>query len=254
MKKSIFLLIVLMALAITSFGAVVSDFAITSGTKAMVYDQGDAIMPWQVSTTDLINGVTATNLTLVGGGFHPATQPTDATARLNVLTNGTWDTNGVSVICNDMDGANGGNAALIVEYAFTPAKHIGEIRIFSGHADSGGGRVWINCNVEVDSGSGYQMLFEEFKTGHYGLAVQDNTWSAVGALRMYQNAGNNVAVNVQKIKFSFYDVSHNDNPTPHMFRHWNDTEGGRPKPNQGTILKEIDILEGVSSEKEWTIY
>jgi hypothetical protein len=248
MKRNTSLIVLFLIMGVSSlFSAVVNDYAITTGTKAAVYDTGDTSLPWHVSSSDLINGVTAT---LVGGDFHSATVPADQTGRLNVLTNGTWDTNGYSVICSDRDIVGG--PALIVEYSFTSAKNIAEIRVFAGH-DGDGSRGFINCDVAIDHGSGYIDLYKEFKTGPYGASSHNN--SMVSAARLYQNAGNNIAVTVQKIKFTFYDVTHNDNPK-YIFKKYDDAigYGGTNIPNQGTILKEIDVLEGPSSEENWYIY
>jgi hypothetical protein len=77
----------------------------------------------------------------------------------------------------------------------------------------------------------------------------------VSAARLHQNVGTNIAIDVQKIKFTFYDVTHNGWPL-YIFKKYDDATGygGTYVPNQGTVLKEIDVIEGASGEYNWDIY
>jgi len=248
MKRNISLIVLFLIVGVSPlFSAIVNDYAITTGTKATVYDLGDASLPWHVSNSDLLNGITGT---LLQGGFHSATVPSADTDRIATLTDGVWAPNGLTVIATDYGEAFPNFYDLILEYNFTTPKNISSIIIFAGH-DGDGARGFINCDVAIDTGSGYIDLYKEFKTGPYGASAHDN--SSVSAARLYQSdAGHNIASNVQKLKFSFYDCTHNNANA--KFIKWNDNTTEGNYPNQGTILKEIDVFEGYSSEENWHIY
>ncbi len=221
------------------------SYALVSGATA--YTQAETVIGQAVSTTDIINGMTGA---VSGAGFHPATVPADAIGRANALANGLWDANSLTVI-----GADTGNTnpSFVIEYNFVAANlvaDITEIRVFSGH-DSGGDRSFINCKVEIDTGSGYTQLgSDNLRSGPFGLAKPNNpavalvTWTDPGTL----------AQDVQKVRFTFYCVSHNSTG---YFQAYNDNAApANNYPNQGTIVKEIDVLGTTSifnALGDWTM-
>jgi len=234
MKKFIALFVILAFSVVTAFAALVTEYQYIGGQ----YPNGDTNLKFHVSNSDMINGVVGT---VTSGGFHGATVGGVAN-----LTNGTWDTGGLTVIAADSDG---GVPVLVVEYTFTSAT-IYDIIIFGGH-DGDGSRGWINCNVEVDIGSGYTTLMNEVKSGVYG----DLPAAAVSSLvRLYDSAQAAIATGAIGLRFSFYDVSHNSPPS--FFQKYDDNITNPPLnyPNQGTILKEIDVYITSLPVGDWTIY
>jgi len=243
MKKLIALLFVILALSVvTAFAALVTEYQYVGAQ----YPNGDTNLTFHISSSDLINGVTGT---IVSGGFHSATQPAGNTARVATLTDGIWSSNGLTVIVDDSDG---GLPALVVEYTFS-ATPIYDIIIFAGH-DGDGARGWINCNVEVNTGSGYTTLMNEVKSGLYG----DLPAAAVSSfVRLYDSAQAAIATGVIGLRFSFYDVSHNSGTS--FFQKYDDNTTNPPLnyPNQGTVLKEIDVYNTPPVEAGcvyWTVY
>ncbi len=244
MKKVSLIFGLLLIMSTAAFTATVEDYDLTSGTKATVYDLGDATLNYTISSTDLIQGVTAT---LIAGGFHTATVPGDNPSRIATLTDGTFAADGLTVIASD---AWYPNESLVLEYSFATLVDISDIRIFSGH-DGDGARAWINAKIEVDKGAGYYTLVENLTTGEFGQPKPST--SMVGVARIYDDAAGFIAAHVEKVKFTFYSVSHNSLGT---FRAWD--YNGPPEnnySNQGTILKEIDIIGVTPTRTEgWEKY
>lgn len=217
-----------------------ANFKIFAGPKADVYDQAEALLEVAVSSTDLIQGVTGA---ITAGGFHPATVGGAAN-----LTNGTFDASGLTVIAQDNQAPN---PSLVLEYDFSAGGEVADvtgIRIFSGHDGSGGSRVFINVKVEVDSGFGYTEL-GNLSTGSFGLAAPGGSDSAVAYVEWSGSASD-----VEKIRFTFENVSHNSTG---FFQAPDDNTTNPPLnyPNQGTVLKEIDLFGTKSlSVREWDLY
>ena len=200
-------------------------------------------LSYHVSGSDLLEGNAGS---LIAGGFHGATVPGDDPSRLATLTDGTWAANGVTVIANDI--AYPGTS-LQVEWTFSTVANITDIIVFSGHDNVGRG--WINCDVEVDTGSGYSTLKSELKTGDYGQTQPGGT-TMVGYVRLYDDLGANIATAVQKLRITFHAVAHN---TTNFFQKFDDLHPPAPNnyPNMGTVLKEVDVL-GTSSVYSWELY
>jgi TolA-binding protein len=219
------------------FAYPLADYDLQSGPKEAVYDRRDAGLKWHVSNKDLLNGVQGT---VVKGGFHEASKPEDAAGRIATLTDGVWSSDGLTVVAGDIpfDDSAQGPYSLQIEYSFNEAKNISEILVFSGH-EGDGARGWINCDVDIDRGFGYDGLIAEWKTGDYGQECPK--CSTVSALRLYDDAGYAIAENVQRIRFKFWAVSHN---TTSFFQPYYERTSERAKnyPNQGTVLKEIDVF------------
>jgi hypothetical protein len=238
MKKSFILLSLFLVISSISFGALLVDYQLTSGSLATVYNLGDATLIKHVSGSDLLNGNTGT---ITAGGFHGAT-----VGDISNLTNGTWDSNGLTVIAAD-------NAYPVTsfqgEWTISPAKDIMEIVVFSGHDNVGRG--WINFKVEVDTGSGYTLLTDEAKTGDYEQ-VQPDLTTMVGYVSVYNSTGGSIAYAVSKLRITFYPVSHNSS---NFFQKYDDLHAPTPNnyPNQGTVLKEIDVIES-TAVGDWNLY
>lgn len=215
----------------------IQSFEFVYGPKATCYDLGDAVLVESISNSDLIEGVSGT---IVTGGFHGATVGGVAN-----LTNGVYDANGLSVIVADVSNVIG----LSVEYDFSPATaDIDEIVVFAGH-DGDGSRAFINCVVEYDEGSGYVQL-AQLLTGSYGTPSPGE--SVVSDVKVVDACSD--MEDVQKLKLTFYSVSHNSTG---FFQAWDDNTTTPPAnyPNQGTILKEIDVLGTIDSGVEdWRLY
>ncbi|GAB4319809.1 MAG: hypothetical protein Kow0059_13960 [Candidatus Sumerlaeia bacterium] len=242
MKRMLCTAIVLSALVLSAQAAIVSDYELTTGT----YASGDASLSVHISNSDLINGLSGT---LLSGGFHPATVPSDDPSRIATLTDGTFASNGLTVIGADTDGSS--NPSFVLEYTLPSPSGIQEIIVFSGH-DNFGDRAFITVQVEVDSGSGYVPLGVDLTTGAYGQPKPNA--SAVAFARVRDSGGGYIATNVQKIKITAHNVSHNSTG---IYKKWDDN--GPPEnnyPNQGTVFKEIDVIgvPATTGEGAWMNY
>jgi hypothetical protein len=225
-KEKILLMVILSVLAITPvFAALVEDYDIQTTTYASL----DTSLKYHISNSDLLNGQQGT---LISGGFHPATVPSDTAGRIATLTDGIFAINGLTVINQDY---GEGSPDLVLEYLFTRPYDISTIRVFAGH-DGDGSRGWINVKIDVDQGAGYSTLINNLKTGPYFQAV--STANMVSVVQLSDDAGP-AATNVNKLKFSFYCVTHNDKM---VFTPFDDNTTAGNYPNQGTITKEIDVF------------
>lgn len=195
------------------------------------YTSGDLALSEQVSNSDILEGKVGT-----GGVFHPATVG-DATN----LTNGAWDTNGLTVIMADEPGAPTGNPSCTIEYVLTNAT-IDKIVIFAGH-DSQGSRAFINCKVETkDIGGTWTQVGGNLTTGAFGTLVPGQP--AVSLVK-FESAG--MVTGAYGIRFSFYRVNNPFDPPPDIFD---------PPSNgiNGTIVKEIDVFgEDKVSVDDWSL-
>lgn len=238
MKKSVIMATLSMALlAFTASAAVVGDFQLIADTLA----NGDTNLNVKISNTDLIQGLTGT---MTGAGFHGATQPASDTDRLNTLTDGAFSNAALTVIAADTDASSA--PSCVIEYTITAAD-VWEIVAFSGH-DGDGARTFINIQVEVNTGSGFAPLGgSDLITGNYG---DSPTAASVAYARIYNDAGAPLASGVVGIRFTVQNVSHNSNG---LFKKWDDS-AVPGFPNQGTILKEIDVKTAPSNVADWTQY
>jgi hypothetical protein len=226
MKDKIVLLFILAVLTITPvFAALVEDYDVQTTT----YFSLDTSLKYHISNTDFLNGKQGT---LISGGFHSATVPSDTAGRIATLTDGVFAINGLTVINQDY---GEGSPDLVLEYPFTRPYDISTIRVFAGH-DGDGSRGWINVKIDVDQGAGYSTLINNLKTGPYFQAV--STANMVSVVQLSDDAGS-AATNVNKLKFSFYCVTHNDKM---VFTPYDDNTTAGNYPNQGTITKEIDVF------------
>ena len=234
MKKTLLItLIMFVCLTMGVSAALITTYDYVTGA----YTTGDTNLTFKLSNVDLLSGKTAT---IVSGGYHTATIPADDAGRSATLTDGTFASSGLTVIAGDYDTLS--TASLVLEYDLSTTYSISSIRIFAAH-DGDGSRAFINCDVEVDKGSGYSILASKAKTGAYGLAKGAAVSSG---LYIADNAGA-LSTGVKKIKITFFKVSHNSNGNfadPFVL----------PYPNQGTVLKEIDVFGAVSSEvNDWNM-
>jgi hypothetical protein len=213
------------------------------------YSNADANTVEKVSDTDLLNGVTSGTIT--AGGFHPATAPGGDQTRLNTLTDGAWAAGGLTVIAADNAFPSVGLQAEYDIYGlFTQVADVEKIVIFAGH-DGDGARGFINCDVEVDTGSGY-VLADSLRTGAFGKAQE----AAVSAWVSWTDLTASILTDVERVRFTFYSVSHNSTG---FFQAWDDNTTNPPLnyPNQGTIIKEIDVfgtLRPKTRVDDWTFF
>lgn len=216
------------ALAVTGQGlANVFDFL----TSSTAYSYADSQLSEQVSAADMINGIDGT---IVSGGFHSA-----YTGGVAPLTNGTWDTPGVTALVNDYGLTD---PAIVVEYPLTNAT-IDKIVIFAGH-DGDGARAFINCKVETkhSAGGAYTQLAGNLTTGAFGTAIPNTQ-----TVSLVKFAGTGIDTGVYGIKFSFYGVSNSFN-----------LAAGFAAPGadaiNGTIVKEIDVFgQNKVSVDDWSL-
>jgi hypothetical protein len=214
------------------------SFQIVVGPIGSVYNLGDATLSESISGADLMNGKI---LTLSGNGYHPATVPAGDAARTATLLDGAFAANGLTVIGADTDGND--QASLTLEYDILGTDgdvwDIDDIIVFSGHDGSGGPRAFINCVVEVDQGAGYTTLVPHMLTDIFGTPPGGPTDTAV-AFAKYTDPGTD-ADGVLKIRFTLHNVSHN---STNFFQKHNDNVTAPPSnyPNQGIVLKEIDVI------------
>lgn len=226
------------------------DYEIIS--QANAHSDGDALLSEKIVNNDLIQGLEATLLS-VAPAFHSATQPAGYSARALTLTDGSWSTNGLTVIVADKAYPDPG---MEIEYdftglvpGFTSWAVINKIVIFSGH-DGDGSRAFIDCEVEADTGSGYASIGAALVTGPFGTP-RPNQQTVCYVKRDLTLTG------VQKIKFRFWAVSHNSTG---FFQAYDDNTTNPPLnyPQQGTIIKEIDVIGTLqtppSGVNDWTIF
>ena len=225
--KKLSLVFIFLLIGALSYGALMTDYDLTSGPKASVYDLGDTTLNYFIDGADLIAGNSGA---IASGGFHGASVPSDDPSRLASITDGLFAIHGLTVIAADYGYAN---YDLVLEYTLSFKSHITDILIFSGH-DGDGARAWINADVMIDSGAGFYTLYQNLKTGPYGQAVPGDT--AVAVVRLFDDTGPNarIAGSVQKIRIGFYSVSNSF------------VDGSFQPPGtqgiNGTIIKEIDVL------------
>jgi hypothetical protein len=214
-----------------------ADSQIAIGAKADAYDQAGTVLAQAVSAVDVIEGIAGT---VTSGGFHGAYTGTTVP-----LTNGVFDSDGLTVLGADTDGT--ADASFAVEYTMPQAgADITGIRIFSGH-DSGGDRAFINAGVEIDTGVGYAPL-TDITTGAFGIAKPNNSAAAYA-----EWTGS--ALGVIAIRVTFENVSHNSTG---FFQAAADNTTAPPTayPNQATIVKEIDVFGTIlpgASVNDWMI-
>ncbi len=225
-----------------------TDYDIVSGPRSTVFDNGDTTLRYHVSDKDLLNSMIAN---CIGGGFLSASYPMDETARLATLTDGVWAQNTLTVICDDYGEFYPDFGSLVLEYAFSQPVRIADIRIFAGHHELGD-RAWINVKIDADDGISTHTLVKNLTTGIYGQSRPDE--STVSVVRLYASEQEYMISNIKKLKFTFYNVSHNSSGA---FKAYDDN--GPPEnnyPNQGTILKEIDVFGSIAKVRldAWQFY
>ena len=234
MTKPIILTVCLLCFAALPSGAeVVYEYQYLGGE----YSNGDTNLDFQVSAdaSDIVNGVTPT---LGSGGFHSATIPSDTSERLATLTDGTWDSNSVTVIAAD-------NAypdkSLQIAWTFGTPQDIYTIVIFAGHNDDGS-RAFINCKVDVTTIFGHYTLIDEARTGEYGKTPEA---AACSYLRIRNDDYGAMVAGCQLLVIEFYAPTHN---SLGVLKKYDDSSPPENNvPNQGTILKEIDVFNVATS-------
>jgi hypothetical protein len=171
------------------------EFPPVSGTSdADLPYEDENEQPLRVSDSDLLHGVVGERL---AGGFHDLTQPTGEQDRISVLTDGNFNSNGLSVILNDY-----ALPSLYVRYTFPQPMNIYDIRIFAGHFGDTGNRAFINCDILIND----ELAREELKSGILGQNPVGG--DSVAVVRWAPDEGQSfVAENVSNIEFKFYCVS-----------------------------------------------
>lgn len=204
------------------------------------YAQGDGALQVGIAVGDLAN--TNATASLSAGALYAIAG--NGTVDVD-LTDDVFATAGVNLL-----GQDNVSPALSfqVELDFTAGLNtveIDEINVINAH-DGDGSRAFVNADVEVDTGSGYAAL-TNLLTGPYGRAAE--------AASVMRAGWTGSASAVQKVRLTFYDVSHN---TTGFFQDPNDNTTTPPTnyPNQGPIVKEVDVIGVVTptSVDNWSMY
>jgi len=241
MKRIAILMTLFILACALSFGALTQEYQILGGDKASVYDLGDTNLTKKISSTDLIETMSAT---VTGDGWHEYSSPKDSAP----LTNGLFESGGVSVLVDDNNDGLANTPEIIFTYTFLTTKNILEILIFAGHDGSGGDRAFIDAKVETSTnGTNFTVLEEKLRAGVVDApAPSPPAGTAVSFCRLYDDAAHNIANGVLAVRISIYsdfrDSAYRERDYSSM--------GGLDSP----VLKEIDILEGATAVSDWNLY
>lgn len=234
----------------------------------------------QISSSDLINGISATNegfvnfgevdgheSCLVGSGdpclgLPPICNPSEGFLQCGGVCTGdvTDFTDGQAGALGDAILRDFGRAAIIARFDLPQPKDIGEIRVFAANEDPnavGNGRIFQTYTVEIskNNGASFQQLGPLVTTGNFG----SNNAAGNGAslTRVFDDATNVLAAGVTNIRFVMYCVSNTQglyvdpwqgiaNEDSSYKTVCPDVEqqdvDGRRKAVEAPIIKEIDIL------------
>ncbi len=215
------------------------------GENPPLWDEvDDDALPVQVSGADLLEG-RLPEATLAGG-FHP-----ENVGGLDLLTNGVFDGNGLSLILQDY-----GFPALHIRYRFDVPMAISEARFFAGHFGSSGNRAFQTHAIRVNGQDVPGLL----TTGNFGQTTGGDT--AVSLVRWLPGGGaEHVARNVETIEFLMYCASSLDldyrDPFSPLIDPGLDTDG-TDRAYVAPIMKEIDLFgvaeSTLATSTEWSLY
>jgi len=178
-------------LALTTPGPTPPPIVVEPGENPPVSGSSDAVLPHQVSGSDLIEGMSAAVIT---GGFHPASTGTVAS-----LTNGQFDASGTTLVLMDYPHPD---PALRVRYTFPEAMDITEVRMFAGHVGDIGNRAFQSNDIYINGA----LAASELNTGNYEQVPPNS--DAVSLVSWLPVAGETYcATNVTTIDVAFYPVA-----------------------------------------------
>lgn len=207
--------------------------ALPSATMTYQLVANQASLTQSISSSDALNGAIGV---IENGGFHEAV-PGGAAGGLSDLTDGVLGINLEAVL------ADFSRPSLQVRYDLTTPIDIERINVFAQNND---GRVFQNYTVEYSttSSSSFATLIPAVRTGSFG-AVNNGAWNH-SLTSVIGDAAGPIAVDVDALRFVFYDVSTVD--PANVF--WDPFDVGEPGNVDGyqrayvsTIVKEIDVFE-----------
>ena len=120
------------------------------GENPPLSGSSDSVLPFQVSGSDLIQGMEAE---LISGGFHSQSQ-----GSVQNLTNGEFESNGFTLVLADY-----ASPSLRIRYTFQEPMDLTEVRIFSGHFGDVGNRAFQSNDVYING----IRVESELNTGNY---------------------------------------------------------------------------------------
>jgi len=192
----------LMCAALVGALAGVAQAGLVTPGYSLAVDQGEEVdLTYPAAAGDLISGMIATEL--AGDlGWHPAnTNPAD---QLPALTDGTIN-GGLAGLLNDN---NPGVPVKRIQYDFSSATDVNEIRVFSGN-DGRDGRVFHTYTVEFSSDNGSNWSTPIYVQSHdsgviNGANSPTNNWRNV--LSRLTDASGDLASAATNVRFDFYSV------------------------------------------------
>ncbi len=192
--------------SIFSFMTVLSIVGALHAAPVVTTTQGqtDADLGAQISSTDLIQGLIATELP-GDMGWHPANSPPQPGQGLDAFTDGNESTGNVTGLLNDFPGA--GNPAKLIDYAFASPVNIGELRVFTGN-NGKDGRVFHTYTVEFSSDNGLTytapIYVQSHPSGTINNSSQPNPLRIV--LTQLTDSAGPLAKSVTNMTLKFYSV------------------------------------------------
>ncbi len=232
MRHLLICAVLVAAFATLGFAEVTTQTLFVTGPAATVYNTPFSHLPalnsnGPAGTTNLLSGKAHT---LVSGSWHnvfatvTGTGPdsiTDNTFKVT-MTNGTYENSGdwgsdpnkipntLVALCED-DNTPGGSRVgpvlpkTVIQYSFSPAVDIKELRIWVGHQGDSGNRARFDALVEVShNGTDFETVAPRFRNGVPGDPPGATGESGIGYGRLYNTTGGTIAGNVALLKLSFF--------------------------------------------------
>lgn len=200
------------------------------------------------SSTDLIEGLIATELPGDKGWYPANTEPLD---QLPAFTDGVGlRPTGLTGLLADFPGA--GSPAKLILYALPAPSDIDEIRVFTGN-DGRDGRVFQTYTVRFSSDWGQTFTTPIYVQSHPSGTLNNadnNLWRVV--LSQLANASGHLAKEVTHIEFDFYSVDNTGGEMRDPFDGVNPftgTDDGLNAAFESPLVWEIDVLGTDSSPR-----
>lgn len=150
-----------------------------------------------ISSTDLIQGLIATELP-GDQGWHPAN--TDPNDQLPALTDGAADLSGLTGLLNDFPGS--GQPAKRLRYDLPAPADVAEVRVFS-MAPGMDGRLFHTYTVEFSSDSGGSWSDPIYVQSHPSGTTNGGQWK-YALTQLTATGGGSLATNVDALRFDLY--------------------------------------------------
>lgn len=230
-------------LTLTDPGPTPPDYPPLPGSEfTPVLGTTDDILPFKVSTNDLLEGKLGT---VIAGGVHPS-----AVGGYASLTNGLFDSNILTLVLQDY-----AKPSLKIRYTFEPSVDLTEIRIFAGHFGDIGNRAFQSADFYVNN----ILKKSELNAGVYGQKAPGA--AAVSMTKWVSGTGENfIATDVKTLDVEFWCVSYISGG---FIDRWSlcgdgdkDTDG-YDAAYVASVIKEIDAFGSIHQSQEpliWMLY